>query len=107
MRRFLVWIAEKLGLWSCYRVAIDQDVPERIESRTLHLIGEQDKFWLAVMKCPCGCQDVINLPMSANARPCWKAFIQSNKPTLSPSIHRTTGCRSHFFLKAGRVVWCQ
>jgi hypothetical protein len=26
--------------------------------------------------------------------------------TLSPSVWRTTGCRSHFIFRRGRVVWC-
>lgn len=105
MRRLFAWIAEKLGFSSGYRAVVAEDTPAMVTDRTLYLIGRQSNFWLAVMKCPCGCGDVINLPMSANASPCWHASIQNGKPTLSPSIHRTTGCRSHFFLKAGRVVW--
>lgn len=107
IRRLFTWLAEKLGFASSYGVVVEEETPEVIKDRTLYLIGEQNKFWLAVMKCPCGCGDAINLPMSATARPCWQVFVQANKPTLSPSINRTAGCRSHFLLKAGRVIWCK
>lgn len=107
IRRFVTWIAEKLWFSSGYRVVFEEDAPDMVRDRTLYLIGEQNNFWLAVMKCPCGCGGIVNLPMSANARPCWQISIQNGKPTLSPSIHRTTSCRSHFFLIAGRVIWCQ
>ncbi|WP_425373246.1 DUF6527 family protein, partial [Klebsiella pneumoniae] len=28
------------------------------------------------------------------------------RPTLYPSIWRTTGCRSHFWVRIGRIHWC-
>ncbi|MFX8036043.1 DUF6527 family protein [Acinetobacter baumannii] len=31
---------------------------------------------------------------------------ESNFPTLSPSIWRSKGCRSHFFVREGLIVWC-
>lgn len=107
IRTFLSWITEILGFSSGYRIVVEEDTPDMVGDRTLYLVGKQKKFWLAVMKCPCGCGDVINLSMSANARPCWRHSIRNGKPTLSPSIHRTAGCRSHFFLKDGRVIWCR
>lgn len=107
IRKFFAWLAEKLGLSYAYRVAVEEDMPDTVKERTLYLVGEQNHFWLAMLKCPCGCGDVISLPMSANAKPCWRANIQDGKPSLSPSVHRTTKCRSHFVLKAGRVIWCR
>lgn len=107
IRALFVWLAEKLGLSTTYRVEVEDDRPDTVKDRTLYLIGEQNHFWLAVLKCPCGCGDVIDLPMSANARPCWRGSVEDGKPSLSPSVHRTTRCRSHFVLKAGRVIWCR
>lgn len=107
IRRMLAWVADKLGFRPGYQVAVEGDVPDKVKVGTLYLIGEPDQFWLAVMKCPCGCGEVISLPMSADARPCWRVFVKDGKPSLSPSVHRTARCKSHFLLKAGRIVWCQ
>lgn len=107
IRRFLAWVAEKLGCSSGYRVTVNEDAPDTVKDRMLYLIGEQGDVWLAVMKCPCGCGDVISLPMSGGARPCWHVFVEHGNPSLSPSVHRTTRCRSHFLLKAGRIIWCR
>ncbi|WP_366931770.1 DUF6527 family protein [Paraburkholderia xenovorans] len=27
--------------------------------------------------------------------------------TLAPSVDRTVGCKSHFFVRGGRIQWCQ
>lgn len=106
-QRFLEWLGELLGFRAGFDVVADQEAPDVVKGRTLYLVGDSGHYWLAIMKCPCGCGDVINLPMSPGARPCWRALVHNGKPTLNPSVHRTTGCRSHFILRAGRVVWCR
>ncbi|MBZ5667533.1 MAG: hypothetical protein LAO30_23405 [Acidobacteriia bacterium] len=59
------------------------------------------------MLCPCGCRSVIQLSLLREDSPHWTVFIdKGGVTTLFPSIQRTAGCRSHFFLKKGRVVWC-
>ncbi|WP_227817366.1 DUF6527 family protein [Nitrogeniibacter aestuarii] len=106
IRRFFTWLVGTLWRSSAYSIAVEDDTPNIVKGRTLYLIGEENHFWLAVLKCPCGCGDVISLPMSANARPCWRVSVQGGKPSLFPSVHRTAKCRSHFVLKAGRIIWC-
>lgn len=106
IRRFLTWLLKWLGFSSSYRLVIEDDIPESIRDMTLYLIGEREDFWLAVLKCPCGCGDSIHLPMSETAKPCWRVSIQNGSPTLMPSVNRTAKCQSHFILKEGRIVWC-
>ncbi len=95
------WI--KKGRWRA--IAIDE-VPDSFQHQCLYLIGEGAP-WAAACLCPCGCGEVINLSLLEEDSPSWKlSFDRDGLPTLSPSIWRTKGCRSHFFLRRGRVVWC-
>src|SRR6266436_400756 len=60
----------------------------------------------AQFRCPCGCGEIVLLNLSASRRPCWKIrnglFGQA---TIMPSVWRTDGCQSHFFIRRGRVEW--
>jgi glycyl-tRNA synthetase beta chain len=35
-----------------------------------------------------------------------KIAFKDGKPTISPSILRLRGCKSHFFIRNGQVLWC-
>ncbi|WP_245270056.1 DUF6527 family protein [Nitrobacter hamburgensis] len=60
------------------------------------------------MKCPCGCGRRIELLLLAEARPRWSLTIDSRRrPTLVPSIWLEGECRSHFWVKQGRIVWAE
>ncbi|WP_310503288.1 DUF6527 family protein [Rhizobium sp. BK176] len=60
------------------------------------------------MRCPCGCGDTIELLVAAETKPCWDVAIdEKRRPTLHPSVWRQKGCRSHFWIRRGRVHWCE
>ncbi len=84
-----------------------EDPPDRVEAGLLYLIGDAGQWWLAILQCPCGCSADIQLPMSVGADPCWRVSGSNDKPSLWPSVHRTIGCRSHFFLRRGKIEWCR
>ncbi|MGC9948815.1 MAG: DUF6527 family protein [Bryobacteraceae bacterium] len=64
--------------------------------------------WSAVLLCPCGCDDRIHLSLLRDDSPRWSLRVDNGKlPSLSPSVWRTKGCRSHFFLRQGRIDWCK
>ncbi|WP_318030080.1 DUF6527 family protein [Rhizobium ruizarguesonis] len=59
------------------------------------------------MRCPCGCGDTIELLVAAETKPRWDVTIDEvRRPTLHPSVWRQKGCRSHFWIRRGRVHWC-
>lgn len=61
----------------------------------------------SLFQCPCGCGEVISLPMQSPHNPRWRLELSaSGRPTLSPSVWRNKGCMSHFWIKDGRVFWC-
>lgn len=90
-----------------YTVVVVSDLPDKVESQKLYAVGEVGQYWLAALRCPCGCGDVIQLPMLAGQRPRWTLVEKGMRfPDLSPSIDRTVGCRSHFWLRKGKIHWC-
>lgn len=82
------------------------DFPDEALPSVLYLLGKPQKEWLAGLKCPCGCGDVIELVLDGHS-PKWTLSVSPNgKPTLTPSIYRSIKCRSHFFLEHGKIKWC-
>ncbi|WP_313018227.1 DUF6527 family protein, partial [Atlantibacter hermannii] len=55
---------------------------------------------------PCGCGSVIELLLLEEAKPHWRCSIDENNiPSLYPSVWLNKGCKSHFWLKHGRIHW--
>nr|WP_246810918.1 DUF6527 family protein [Ensifer sp. ENS09] len=60
------------------------------------------------MRCPCGCGDTIELLVVDGAKPRWDLTMdEASRPTLHPSVWRGKGCRSHFWVRHGRIHWCE
>jgi len=81
-------------------------LPVSMPKQDLILLKDEGENWSVGLHCPCGCGDVIELLLLPNVIPRWDIQIdQFGRPTLSPSVWRVTGCRSHFWLRKGRVIW--
>jgi hypothetical protein len=90
-----------------FRVLRADDPPTVLLPGRLYLVGGRAHPWCAMLRCPCGCQETLHLDLLPDVRPRWDVRVHSNgMPSLAPSVHRTLGCRSHFFLHEGRVEWC-
>jgi hypothetical protein len=90
---------------NCWRTVSVDELPDILKQGSLYLIGEGTP-WSVALLCPCGCGDVIQLSLLDTDSPRWRLSLDGDKlPTLVPSIRRTKGCRSHFFLRRGRVIW--
>ncbi|MDX1916243.1 MAG: DUF6527 family protein [Methylophilus sp.] len=101
------WLKSIFGFKPLYKTIVCEELPDKLMSHTLYLIGEKNNYWISAMVCPCGCNDLIQLAMDQTGRPRWSVQIdKSGLATLYPSVHRNIGCRSHFFLKEGKIVWC-
>lgn len=85
----------------------DADIPSQRNPHTVYIIGIKGNEWLAVLTCPCGCESKILLNLLQEERPCWKWRVNDRgEVTLSPSVWRKVGCRSHFVLRDGLISWC-
>jgi hypothetical protein len=89
-----------------HKTAFEEDLPEVLANKTIYLIGETTNPWLVAFKCPCGCNNVIQLNLLKDADPRWRLHITSKKKiNISPSIWRTNGCKSHFFVRNSKIEW--
>lgn len=53
--------------------------------------------------CACGCGEVVVLPLHPGQ---WALTFDGETITMSPSVGNVgQSCRSHYFIRAGRIVW--
>jgi hypothetical protein len=102
------WLTSALTILRPLKARVVVDQPDVVEAGYVYLVGDDGAPWSAAFLCPCRCGAIIQLSLIANDRPHWRAAIHANGAvTLQPSIWRTTGCRSHFIVRRGRVVWAR
>jgi hypothetical protein len=104
-RRFLAAFARQRE--TIFRPVHVEDLPDALSPGSVYLAGEGENLWAAAMLCPCGCGEVIELNLLPQVRPRWAVDEHvDGKLTLTPSVWRQKGCRSHFILRDGRIIWC-
>lgn len=110
MTQFKKWL---LKVWGCIEpkrkiIVFDADTPpERLKSKHLHLANEDGEDWAVALRCPCGCGDRLELMLIPEAKPRWRLETNAKgHPSLKPSVSRKTKCKSHFWVKNGRIRWC-
>ncbi|WP_394351957.1 DUF6527 family protein [Rhodocytophaga rosea] len=89
-----------------YRAVVIDEEPEKVKASFIYLIGNHNNFWLASLQCPCGCQETIHLNLLPGDSSQWKLKRHFNGDvTLFPSIWKSKGCKSHFFIRKCKIVW--
>ncbi len=85
-----------------------EDAPDRLKAHTAYLVGKPGHEWTCAFRCPCGCGEIVWLNLiKAPGRPTWRVEQHGRKTfSIFPSVWRTTGCKSHFFVRRGRIDWC-
>ncbi|TAL64473.1 MAG: hypothetical protein EPN88_10905 [Bacteroidetes bacterium] len=84
----------------------DNPNPSTLKKNIVYVVGGPNYEKWAYLKCPCGCNDIIMLSLDNKQRPSWT--IKQDKKgrvTISPSIRKLDGCKSHFMIKKGRLLW--
>ncbi len=82
-------------------------LPARLPTRKVVLAREAEEDWCVGMRCPCGCGHRIELLLIREAKPRWDLTVDAfGWPSLRPSVWLQGGCRSHFWLRHGRIEWC-
>ena len=84
-----------------------EELPDRLTPATVYVLGEKQYLWSVALLCPCSCGEALHMSLHDDSRPRWR--IRDHRDgtvTLFPSVWRKVGCRSHFFLRRGRVEWC-
>lgn len=102
---FVEWVRSTIFRSSVYRYQICDDLPMHLKDRTVYVQGVV-KPWLASLLCPCGCGEVLHMNLISTRRPVWSIqFLPNELISFQPSLWKKTGCKSHFFLKRGKVYW--
>jgi hypothetical protein len=66
--------------------------------------GGKDR-WVHML-CPCECGEVISLNLMTSQRPCWTVTRhEDGTVSVYPSVDKTTGCKSHFFIRRSMIEW--
>tara|TARA_A100001391_G_scaffold29238_1_gene15765 strand:- start:578 stop:907 length:330 start_codon:yes stop_codon:yes gene_type:complete len=88
-------------------IIIEADTPpQKLPWRNVVLAREENEDWAVAFRCPCGCGKRLELLLIEEAEPNWEISVsKSEKPTLYPSVWLKGGCKSHFWLRDGRVIW--
>lgn len=90
-------------VWSTQVV---DEVPSALQPATVYVVGGLFP-WCCVFLCPCGCGGRCHLSLVEGHSPRWRIeHHQDGTVTLTPSVLWAGGCRSHFFVRQGRIVWC-
>lgn len=73
----------------------------------LYVTGRVSSPEHGFMACPCGCGDRLTLRFVGERSPRWSLLRDwRGRATVRPSIWRSSGCQSHFFLTRGKIHWC-
>jgi hypothetical protein len=105
-KKLLSWIFAFCKRKKLYKIRYVDDIPDKLLPDLLYIVRNENYDWQAVMRCPCGCNKTLQMNLIREYHPSWKYKIEKKAISLYPSIHRQVGCKSHFFLTKGKIVWC-
>ena len=88
---------------------IEADTPPEILTGNEFVLAREDgEDWAIAFLCPCGCKDRLELALIPEVRPRWTLNLdEKQRPTLHPSVWRKDGCRAHFWVRDGEIIWCE
>lgn len=86
------------------RVERMEAVPVDLAPRTLEAgkLYVSQKYKAAVHACCCGCGAKVVTPLSTAE---WQVKEGPHGISVSPSIGNARPCRSHYWIRDGRVIW--
>jgi hypothetical protein len=88
-----------------YKVIEADDLPDDVSNKEIIVGGGLTKSWVVLLKCPCGCNSLIYLNTLKEEHPSWEVVMNLSGISIYPSVWRTKGCKSHFWVKAGKIIW--
>ncbi|MBK3405300.1 hypothetical protein H0176_16910 [Methylorubrum populi] len=104
LRAALGWVSRRRGR---HTAAFVDEEPDTLAPCTVYVVGEDGHRWFAAFDCPCGCGETIKLSLIPGDRPGWRLRDHwDGTASLAPSVWRKVGCKSHFWLRKGKVEWC-
>jgi hypothetical protein len=82
-------------------------LPAQLPRRNLILARDGDDDWAVGLRCPCGCGQRLEMMLLKEVKPRWDLFVdRRGRVSLHPSVWLREGCKSHFWVRTGKIVWC-
>lgn len=88
-------------LFCKYSTVFCKELPHKLDVYSIYIVDN----WAISLKCPCGCIKDVHLNTLTECSPCWSYETKKRDIDITPSIKRTTECRSHFWIRNGKVYW--
>lgn len=109
MKRALLWWRALVARFApCRSLKIMQGdtLPAYLPRRNLVLMRDGDDDWSVGLQCPCGCGERLEMMVLKGVPPRRDVKTDNRgRPTLHPSVWLRTGCRSHFSVRRGKILW--
>ena len=87
---------------------VSEHLPSNLKKKVIYVVSEDGYNEHVSMLCPCGCKKTLHMNLIPDETPCWKLHTSNRKHlTLHPSVWRKKDCKSHFWFRNGRVIWCK
>lgn len=110
MKRWPLRWRRFIEVWSPRRSLkiIESDtLPARLPFRNLVLAREDGEDWCVGLRCPCRCGQRLEMMLLKEVKPHWELTLDARgRVTLHPSVWLRTGCQSHFWVREGKIIWC-
>ncbi|WP_353740191.1 DUF6527 family protein [Desulfosarcina widdelii] len=101
-KRFWRWVTCRRARLTAIRV---EELPNKLDTNKLYLVGEGDYLWFAAMMCPCDCGHILYMGLMPDQKPKWSVTVHhDNSVSLFPSVWRKVGCKTHFWLRNGCII---
>ena len=101
-RALLIWLRIIPVPELLARVVTDHPSPETLNAGWIYVVGGSG------FRCPADNSEIIQLSLMQTHRPRWKVTIDFlQRPTIHPSVRQLDGSYAHFWVKAGRIDWCE
>lgn len=111
LRRFFKWVRAWPERWFVppyQTMVVEESLPERLLRHTVYIVREDGFDEQVALLCPCGCGRALHMNLLPDERPCWQMVRHlDGTVTLYPSVWRKLDCGSHFWLRNGRIQWCE
>lgn len=111
MKKKPLWWRRIVGALTPRRLlkVIDGDtLPVRLPLWNLVVARDDGEDWSVGMRCPCGCGQRLEMMVLKEVKPRWDVAVDTKgRVTLHPSVWLQEGCRSHFWVRSGRIIWCE
>jgi hypothetical protein len=89
------------------KVIEGDSLPEKLPLWNLIVAREGDEDWCVGLRCPCGCGQRLEMMLLRGVKPRWDVSVDARgRVSLHPSVWLREGCKSHFWVRSGKIIWC-